>query len=238
MSEINLLPSVDVASGVDVFLTALIYIVIIGVFAAVFFTVYMFRQYNIRAEITEITSNGRLVYNDKIRNYNNKDGQGGWRFLKSKSIGNKKKRIDEPSSKYIDLLKNGQKFCRFYKIGDTYTPWHPNFSDDNETINVDTDVMSINERVALVDELQAANSNYTKTNAWDVLNKALPIFAVLILFIGAIIFFDQVGQTLVDVTAEAGRVISESSESNTRLANALEILLESNDASSGREVPN
>ena len=227
---------VNIGGSIDVFITVLIWTLVVGSLAAVGFIVWFFKQFKIRAEVTEIASNGRTVYYDKVREVNDKNGDTGWKFLKTKGTARKKKQIPKPENEYVDLISNGQKFCRFVKNGDVIKPWHPVFSRDKLA---DTNVMTRDERIATVDELERANKDYTKTNGWDVINRAIPIVAVLIIFVGSIVFFGEIGDILQEITEKSSSVLAEVGESNERIAEAMEELTGDNETTGeeDREVP-
>jgi hypothetical protein len=179
------------------------------VFASLVFVVVWFKSFSkIRAEITDLTNNGRKTYYDKIRSVKDKKGRSGWQFFKTKSlVGGKSKVISEPPYKYVDLLDNGVKFVRFVKIGDELHPWHPDFEVDVESLEDDmvqklkgvkTEALGTNEREAYLYEMQRA-SQYGSTGWKDLLTSAMPFITILIVILGGVIMFDAVGDRMVEI---------------------------------------
>jgi hypothetical protein len=187
----------------------------------------------IKAEVTEILSNdSRKTYVDKIRPVKDKKGRSGWQFFKTKSlVGGKSRVITEPPYKYIDLLSNGVKFVRFVKIGDELHPWHPNFDlkevKDKEgklaqVLNdVRTQALNTNEREAYLYEMQRANE-YGGVSGWQLLEKAMPFIALVMIVFGGVILFDEVSNNLTEQQELVNNELRRTQEINLRVAESLE----------------
>jgi hypothetical protein len=230
-------------------LNILIWVSLAVVFGALVFSVVWFRSFSkIRAEITDLTNNGRKTYYDKVRSVKDKKGRSGWQFFKTKSlVGGKSKVISEPPYKYVDLLDSGVKFVRFVKIGDELHPWHPDFevsvenNSDDELVQklkgVKTEALGTNEREAYLYEMQRA-SQYGSTGWKDLLTSAMPFITMLIVILGGVIMFDSMGDRMVEIQdkIDASNARSETIQRDTAqaLERVAEILGEGN---SGSSVP-
>lgn len=226
-------------------------------FGGFVFLVMWFRSFSkIRAEITDLTNNGRKTYTDKVRAVKDKKGRSGWQFLKTKSlVGAKSKVISEPPYKFVDLLDNGVKFVRFVKIGDEIHPWHPDFSVDvSESSDgevktvfkgVKTEALSTNEREAYLYEMQRSET-YGSRGWKDLLSSAMPFITILIVILGGVIMYDTVSSNILEQQQLVDDALSRSERTNSRVAESLERVAEilsggefvNNPSSSGVEVPN
>ncbi len=180
---------------------------------------FWFKSFSkIEAEITEITSNGTLVYRDKVRYVTDKEGRAGWQFFKTKSpVGGRSRVINAPPTKYVDLLSNGKKYVRLVKTGDDMSIWHPSFEGKIAT----TEVLSSDDRQAYLYEMQK-KATYGKQSWLSVLNNALPFITMIMVVIGGVILYDTVSENMV-VQAEINeRTIGKTTEVLDRAVSILE----------------
>lgn len=224
-----------------------------GLLGALVYVGVWFKSFGkIRAEITDLTNNGRKTYYDKVRAVKDKKGRSGWQFLKTKSlVGAKSKVITEPPYKFVDLLDNGVKFVRFVKIGDEIHPWHPKFEvnedgdGDGVFSGVKTDALSTNEREAYLYEMQRSET-YGSRGWKDLIASAMPFITILIVILGGVIMFDSVSDRMVEIQDKMDASSARSEATNVRVAESLERVAEilggsdfsSNTNNGGGGVPN
>jgi len=197
MAEIGLLDIFKGGSGsmIDMLLLGIIVILLAGLVFGIIAFIRWILKYNIRVELLYPKSNGYKRVSDKVKEVKTKEGKTVWEFLKTRGLKNKPIRIKPPSNQYIDINKRGKDVCSFEMINsDTPIPIHPKVKDpDEETLKVST--VSSDDRSYIIDDIESTNALYKDNSISEIISKAMPYIAIVIIVFSMVIFLDQFVET-------------------------------------------
>ena len=187
IANLNIMPMVMAI------LNTLSYIIIAAVAGGILYYFKYISSFNIIVEIMDKTSGNNIIRRDKARQYKDKTGMSGWQFMSTKAPKSKSKKIvDEPDSRYVDITKNGKKYCRFIRMDeDVYTPWHPNIPNRSQE-TFQTESLQSHERTSLIYQLNQSESKYAKKTVWEMLERAFPIIVIMLMLVGGLMLFDNI----------------------------------------------
>lgn len=206
MAEIDILAAFSGGGAtLDYIIWGIILLVGTGVVAGLFILVRWLLKFDKEVTLLYPNSSGFKWVKDKAKEEKTPQGNTFWRFLKTKGPKNKPLRIKPPTKEYIDINKRGKDCCMFEMVSpDSPVPIHPTVKDP-ETKTLKESTISPDDRAWMISDIQDTNELHKDRSFAAVLEKALPIFAVVITVIMLVIFLNQFTESQSEI---AGKVDS------------------------------
>lgn len=194
-----------VSSGVDSFVTVILWLTIIIAVIAIIILAWYFMSFKHRIRIRKIVKGRVIIIDDKAKEYKSKDGDLWWKFLKTKI------KVTAPPEEAIEIGRKGKLICEGFLLKDNQFVWRIDVSDEKDLINAvnavkgDHKLFTSQERALYAKELRDSEQ-YKKKKISDLLAIAAPYIAIIMIFALFLIFFNEV----VTPAKELGTSIKES----------------------------
>lgn len=207
----------SIMSGFDLLFTVIIWILVICVIGVLAFWLWQTSRYNIKVRIKDVVNDRAITLDDKARRVRDKDGIYWWKLLKAKV------RIPEPSPLAIDIDNKGKKRCDFFRLEDSgYFPAKSTKGylaitgviDQRLFTNTEiqgSEPFTTQQRALYINELRESE-NYKRTSKSDLIAKAIPFIALVLILSIFMLFFQETVQPIIQVGnqyVEASEKLSE-----------------------------
>jgi len=207
-------------SIVDMFLYAILGLMIAGTIMLGLWAMWFYSQFKIQVEVTERTTGNLMVRMDKAREFKDrKTKKIGWQLLNTKGDGPLgRKVIPIPDTKFVDLTPKGRQFVRLFKEqGDNYQAWHPQVENRVEG-SKEQYFLSSGDRAILADEVTRSETLYKKQSIGDKILQIMPYIAIVFIIFGVVMLLDQMSETFQDISNQAAKLEEQRAEQVERIA--------------------
>jgi hypothetical protein len=179
---------------VSVIITALLWIVGIGIVILIGFIAYMESQFKHKVIIKTIVHGTTGVRIDKAREITKKDGTTWWKIRKMK------REITEPPRQYLDIDEKGKFFIEFIQIdGGDLIPTKSTFEvGEGKDFAIKTQSFAPSQRQIVVSQAVKSERD-RKKSIGEILQQAIPIMAVILILVLFMIFFETAVNPMIEV---------------------------------------
>ena len=224
----------DIMGQILFVLAALLGCGVVGLIIAIF---TMNKKFNIKVIIKESLNGNKVVKHDLAKEFKKDDGIVCWKLQKSKDI------IPQPPQSCIELDNKGKKVMQFYRVdGGDLIPSHdafdPNELSTKEKIIEKIQPYTTNQRAMLVSQHLKSERN-KKQSMSDMVAKALPYIAMIMLVVMFMLFFNEAVQPMLDVGSQYVTASENLVKASEKLDNAINnrITISENEAEGEHNTP-
>jgi len=177
-----------------IILTTFMWIIGVGAVGLICFIIYMESQFKHRVVIKSIVNGMTSVRMDKAREIVKKDSTTWWKIRKLK------REITEPPKQYLDIDDKGRYFIEFLQIdGGDLIPTKSSFKiEDGDAFAKKSQSFQPSQRQIVVSQAVKSERDKKKSIA-DIIQQAIPIFAVILILVLFMIFFETAVQPMLEV---------------------------------------
>lgn len=130
--------SLDLSNGLDQTIFVLYIIVIVGAICGLLYFIYFTLQFKHKFRIREVTNGRKIVYDDKAREYKDKEGVLWWQLLKTRH------KLAVPPPEVVDIDSKGKKVVEAYLTPEGGIIWA---QDNCKLQEVPTEIINILDKV-------------------------------------------------------------------------------------------
>lgn len=190
-----------VMSSVYTFVWILLILTIVGGIIALIIYILKYKH---RVRIREIANNRIIIYDDKARDYKDKDGITYWKLLKKRDT------LPLPQSEAIELTSKGKKCIEVYRTPTGEYVFIKDQVDLNEVKPFQP--LTTNQRQILVNQYKKAYARRQKAWAEYVIPVA-SLGAIVLLVIMLMVFWGDLAQPLLDMGSKQMDIADKQTES-------------------------
>jgi len=182
---------------IGMIITGVLWTFVLGIFILLGIIINNEIKYKNRVIIKEVHNGMKLTNFDKAREIVKEDGTVWWKLRKAKA------EIPPPPNECIEVDKKGKKVIQLYRIdGGEYIPAKDGFDlkDKGLTQRIINAIQpfTASQRQMLVNQHRKSVSNL-KSSLSDMISKALPYMAAVMLVVMFMLFFGEAVQPMIDV---------------------------------------